>query len=308
MTGILAASMFISIFLFLLFIGIMQKPDSSKGEKEPRTLKEMLRSGNKRLKLLLVRNKKTSKKKDRIEQSLNAAGVPIKPEEYMVFRIIAMLIGGGLLYLLSNQFVLLLVGSVTGYLLPRLWLQQKQSKRMKKFNDGLPGMITSINGSIRAGFSLLQSLQMVAEEAHSPIKEEVQYVLRAMQYGTSLDEALQNWKVRMPSKDLDMLVEAILIQRQVGGNLAYLLDRILETTRERSRIENQIKTLTAQGRLSGLIISLLPVGLGIMIYLMNPSYISTLFYETIGQIMLGIALVGGIIGFVLIRKITKIEV
>ncbi|WP_077623194.1 type II secretion system F family protein [Sediminibacillus massiliensis] len=306
MTGILLAAVFVSVFLLLLYISTLGQSKSEN--REPVTLKGLLKKANDQLKVLLVRKKKSGKKKDSLEQSLNAAGVPMKAEEFVVFQGFAVIIGGGLLYLLSNQFVLFLFGTMLGFLTPKLWLKKKQQKRIKQFNEGLPGMITSINGSLRAGFSLLQSLQMIAEEAYSPIKEEVQYVLKTMQYGTSLEDALVDWKRRMPSEDLDLLVEAVLIQRQVGGNLAYLLDKILETTRERTRIENQIKTLTAQGRLSGIVISLLPVGLGAMIYFINPEYITVLFVNPIGKMMLAVALVGGIIGFIFIRKITTIEV
>lgn len=307
MLGVLAAAVFVSCFLLLLSFSLALEANQS-GEKKPFTIKGMFKAGNAKLKVLLVKKKKPSKKKDTLEQKLNAAGMLVKAEEFVVLKGFAVLMGAGLLYLISQQLLFLPIGALIGYLAPGLWLKHKQKKRVKQFNEGLPAMIASINGSLRAGFSFLQALQMTAEEAHSPIKEEVEYVLKTMQYGVSLEEALIDWKKRMPSGELDLLVEAILIQRQVGGNLAYLLDKILETTRQRTKIENQIKTLTAQGKLSGLIISLLPVGLGIVIYMMNPDYIGTLFTHPIGRLMLVVALIGGIIGFAFIRKITTIEV
>ncbi|WP_233569690.1 type II secretion system F family protein [Planomicrobium sp. Y74] len=301
---------FVSVFLILLSLSSFAdtKKKANTDRKEAFTVKIFLKSGNDILKSLLVKKKKPSKKRDSLEQKLNAAGVPMKVEEYIVFQVIAMLIGGGLLYLIFQQFLFLPIGAVIGYLMPNIILKSKQQKRIKRFNEGLPGMITSVNGSLRAGFSLLQALQMVAEESYSPIKEEVQLVLKTMQYGTSLEDALIDWKNRVPSRDLDLLVEAILIQRQVGGNLTYLLDKILETTRERTRIENQIKTLTAQGKLSGVVISLLPVGVGGLIYIINPEYIGILFTHPIGQGLLLGALVSATIGFIFIRKITTIEV
>jgi tight adherence protein B len=309
--GVLLIATFISCFLMLWFVGSLlgkNQPTDRLERTEPITLKGLLKMGNERLKALLVRKKKPSKKRDSMEKKLNAAGIPVKVEEFVVFQGFAVIIGGGLLYVISQQLPLFLLGAVLGYLTPNIWLNKKRQQRIKKFNEGLPAMISSITGSLRAGFSILQSLQMVAEESYSPIKEEVEYVLRTMKYGTSLEDALIDWKYRIPSEDLDLLVEAVLIQRQVGGNLAYLLDKILETTRERTRIENQIKTLTAQGRLSGIIISLLPVGLGGVIYILNPGYIGVLFTNPIGRMMLIIALVGGVIGFMMIRKITTIEV
>ncbi|WP_100400291.1 type II secretion system F family protein [Bacillus sp. FJAT-44742] len=313
MTILLVLSVFLTSFLLLLSVTLFRaKKEAADAEaekiREPVTIKGLLKNGNQKLKLLIVKKKKPSKKKDKLEQQLSVAGVPIKPEEFIVFQVFAILIAGGLMHLLTSQLLLMAAGGMVGYLMPKMWLKAKQKKRMKQFNEGLPGMITSITGSLRAGFSFPQSLQMVAEESYSPIREEVQLVLKSMQYGTTLEDALVEWKDRMPSEDLDLLVEAILIQRQVGGNLAYLLDKLVETTRERSKIEGQVKTLTAQGRLSGIIISLLPVGLGVLIYMMNPEYMGTLFIHPIGQGMLVAAVIGGVIGFFLVRKITTIEV
>ncbi|MFC4557606.1 type II secretion system F family protein [Virgibacillus kekensis] len=308
MEFILLAATFITVFLFLFAIVQCRKSEVERPEKKPkRSISDLLKNANDRLKMLLVRKGKPSEKRNTLQERLSVAGLPIKPEEFVAFRWLIALITGGLLNLNGN-ILLGILGFVVGYFIPEVWLKRKMNKRIKAFNEGLPGMITSMMGSLRAGFSFVQSLQMVAEESYSPIKEEVEIVIKSMQYGTTMEDALIEWQKRMPSDDLGLLVDAILIQRQVGGNLAYLLDKIVETIRERTKIENQIKTLTAQGRLSGIIISLLPIGLGFVIYLMNPGYISTLFTETFGQIMLGGALVGGVIGFFLIRKITTIEV
>ncbi|SFK04814.1 tight adherence protein B [Halobacillus dabanensis] len=310
MTILFVGAVFLTIFLFLLALGTRRPV--TVGEEEDGTpsltAKELLRQSNQRLKMMLIRKKKPTKKRNQLEEQLSGAGLSMKAEEFIAFRWIVSLISGGLFYLILQTIIGLILGAIIGFFIPHFLLKRKRRIRIKQFNNGLPGMITSIIGSLRAGFSFPQSLQMVAEESYSPIKDEVQIVLKSMQYGTSLEEALIEWKKRLPSEDLSLLVEAILIQRQVGGNLAYLLDKIVETTRERTKIENQIKTLTAQGRLSGVIISLLPVGLGGLIYLMNPEYILTLFTNPIGQVLIAAALIGGIIGFILIRKITTIEV
>ncbi|MFC4737264.1 type II secretion system F family protein [Bacillus daqingensis] len=301
-----AAGLYLTIFLFLAAIASLLRPD--QGADQRWSLKESLKASNRRMKLFLVRHRKKSRRKDALEQRLSAAGLPIKPEEFVVFQLFAALILGGLLQIITQQLLLPLLGAASAYMMSSIWLKAKQRKRIKQFNEGLPDMITSIIGSLKAGFSLPQSLQMIAEESYSPIKEETEFVIKSMQYGKNVEEAMIDWKTRMPSADLDLLVEAILIQRQVGGNLAYLLEKIVETMRERTRIEGQIRTLTAQGKLSGIIIGLLPAVLGFVIYLMNPEYMQTLFVETIGQIMLLIAAVSGVIGFLFVRKITTIEV
>ncbi|SEP87967.1 tight adherence protein B [Virgibacillus subterraneus] len=309
MEALLIISVFITVFLFLLAFSNLRgsKKEDEAVVQNSLSISELLKNANQRLKMLLIRRKKPSKKRNTLEDRISVAGLPIKPEEFVAFRWLLAIILGGILQL-NGSILLAIVGLVFGYFVPEIWLKGKQRKRIKAFNEGLPGMITSIIGSLRAGFSFVQSLQMVSQESYSPIKEEVEHIIKSMQYGTSMEDALLEWQKRMPSDDLRLLVDAILIQRQVGGNLAYLLDKIVETTRERTKIENQIKTLTAQGRLSGIVISLLPVVLGFIIYLMNPEYITTLFVNPIGRLMLVAALIGGIIGFFLIRKITTIEV
>lgn len=250
----------------------------------------------------------TKKKNMKLEISLKRAGVPLKPEEYLLFQFISTTLLGMLLYIFSGDLFFLFLGFVLGYFLPGWWVRKKQQERLKKFNDSLADMITTIIGSLRAGFSFPQALKTVAEEAHSPMKEEVETVLKEMQYGSSIEEALANLKDRVPSEDLEIMMQAIIIQRQVGGNLATVLDTIVQTIRDRTRIQQQILTLTAQGRLSGAVIGLLPIILAIVIYFIEPDYISTLFIHPIGLGMIVIGLIFAIIGFILIRKLTIIEV
>ncbi|WP_245799295.1 type II secretion system F family protein [Virgibacillus siamensis] len=309
MAILLFVSMFLTVFLLLSGISMLRKSkDDQYWEKSPRSFSEVLKDANQQLKNLLIRKKKPGKKRNTLQEQLSIAGVLMKPEEFAIFRWMFAVITAGLLHLITGNFVLMLLGFASGFVLPMLWLKRKQKKRIKAFNDGLPGMITSIIGSLRAGFGFLQSLQIVAQESYSPIKDEVELVLKSLQYGTSMDDALLEWKRRMPSAELGLLVDAIIIQRQSGGNLAYLLDKIVKTNRARTKIESQIKTLTAQGKLSGLIISLLPVVLGLLIFIINPEYIMTLFTNPIGMLMLVAAGIGFIIGFIFVHKITTIEV
>ncbi|WHY87713.1 type II secretion system F family protein [Neobacillus novalis] len=250
----------------------------------------------------------TKEKNTRLEIKLAQAGLPLMPEEYILFQWIATALSGGLSFLLTGKWFFILVGAIFGFILPKWYLRKKQRERVTKFNEGLADMITTIVGSLRAGFSFPQALKSVAEEATSPIKDEMESVLKEMQYGKSIEEALHDLSERMPSEDLDLMIQAILIQRQVGGNLATVLDKIVETIRDRTKIHRQISTLTAQGRLSGYVIALLPVFLGLFLYLIQPDYIGTLFHNPIGLAMLAAGLISGIIGFILIKKITNIEV
>ncbi|MCT4595103.1 MAG: type II secretion system F family protein [Anaeromicrobium sp.] len=248
------------------------------------------------------------KSNEKLETLLNRAGLSLEPEEFIFFRWMGAIFFGSLLYIFSENILFFIVGGFWGYVFPKLILKRRFHKRLSKFNEGLPDMITIIVGSLRAGFSFPQSLKSVVEESDSPIKEEISLVLKEMQYGGNIEEALYNLQERMPSGDLELMVQAILIQRQVGGNLATVLDIIIQTIRDRNTIQRQVITLTAQGRLSGLIIGLLPIILSFAIYFINPDYISILFKERIGLIMVGMGIFSALIGFILIRKITIIEV
>jgi tight adherence protein B len=263
-----------------------------------------LRLANEALKKRFVKKNKNKN----LELLIKSSGVPIKPEEFFAFRIIAALLAGLLLNLIMGNLLFLVLGLLAGYILPISWLKKKQAQRLRQFNDGLSDMIVTIVSSLRAGFSFQQALKSVADEADSPIKDEIDIVIKEMQYGRSIEEALYELKERMPSEDLDLMIQAILIQRQVGGNLATILDKIVETIRDRTRIQQQIQTLTAQGRLSGLVIGFLPIILGIVIYFISPGYISTLFTSSIGLILVGLGLLFGVLGLILIRKLTTIEV
>lgn len=250
----------------------------------------------------------TKQKSDRLEQMISRSGVTMAPEEYVMFQWIAALLLGGLLYLILSHILFAVVGFIIGYNIPKFWIKRQEQKRFKKFNDGLEDMIMTVIGSLRAGFSFAQALKTVVDESDAPMKDEIELLLKEMQYGTSMEDALEHLKERMPSEEMDLLVQAVLIQRQVGGNLAVVLETIVRTIRDRNKIQRQVKTLTAQGRMSGWVIGLLPFGLSIILYLIQPSYIGILFTKPIGLILVGAAAVSMIIGLILIRKMTTIEV
>jgi tight adherence protein B len=254
------------------------------------------------------KNVLSKEKNNKLESMIISAGLPLKPEEYVLFQWISTALIGGLFQLITGKVLFLIFGCFLGFYLPRWYLRKKQRERLAKFNSGLPDMLSTIVGSLRAGFSFQQALKSVTEEAESPIKEEMETVLKEMQYGSSLEDSLNSLKDRMPSEDLDLMIQAILIQRQVGGNLATVLEKIVETIRDRMKIQGHIKTLTAQGKLSGLVVALLPVGLGFLLYLIEPEYIGALFKHPIGLALMGAGVISGSIGFILIKKITTIEV
>ncbi|MBT2643177.1 type II secretion system F family protein [Bacillus sp. ISL-41] len=307
--------------VFLLFYSIFHRIFLSDKRLEKRIEKYLSSSGTKldrkqydlmvyyqMTKQKVRKNMLTKEKNSKLETMLRRSGLPLKPEEYILFKWLAAGVTGFLMLLVSGNMLLMVVGFFIGFLLPGWYVKKKIKERIVKFNEGLPDMISTIVGSLRAGFSFQQALKTVIEEAGSPIKEEMDSVIKEMQYGASLEDSLNELKERMPSEDLDLMIQAILIQRQVGGNLATVLDKIVQTIRERTKIHRQISSLTAQGRLSGIVIGLLPIILAFVLYLIEPEYIGTLFRHPIGIALTVAGIFSGIIGFVLIRKITAVEV
>jgi tight adherence protein B len=202
-----------------------------------------------------------------------------------------------------------------GAFFPRFYLKYRQGKRLKAFGEQLPDTITLLANSLRAGSSFLQGVELVTREARPPISEEFERVVREMNLGVALQPALNNLVRRVASEDLELMVTAINIQSQVGGNLATVLDSIAFTIRERIRIQGEIRTLTAMQRYSGYVITLLPVGLGGILFLVSPGYIGRMLQPDppIFGLPAGIVffIIGGIsmlIGYILIRRIVDIKV
>lgn len=282
---------------------IHSESDEPKSEKEMRRIVDLTTAKEKVRKRLKAKDKNKS-----IEMMLQRAGIPLKSEEYVMFQWISVIFFALLFYLFKPAILLLVFGAIFGFVLPKMIVRSKQKKRLQQFNNYLPEMISTVVNALRAGFSFFQALRNVMEESPSPVKEELAIVLQEMQYGATVEESLNRMKERMPSNDLDLMIQAILIQRQVGGNLAVVLEKIVHTIRERIKIQGQIKTLTAQGKMSGMVIALLPLGLAGMLFLVNPPYMLVLFTNPIGLVLLGVGGVSMMIGFFFIMKITTIEV
>ncbi len=242
------------------------------------------------------------------QQRLTAAGLPLNAEEYVVIRFMIMFIGGMLFYIITGSIIAVIPGLAISWYGPLWWINRKKERRIRMFNKQLPDTLNTITNSLRAGFSFPQAIKTASEESDAPMSEELAQVLRDIQWGSSMEEALDQLKKRVPSDDLELMIEAVIIQRQVGGNLATILSTIVDTIRERNRIYRQIKTLTAQGRLSGIVIGLLPLVLGVLLFLIDQVYIYTLFSHPLGIGLMIAGIISSIIGFLMIRKITTIEV
>lgn len=243
----------------------------------------------------------------RVQRDLARGNLKLRLSEYYGIRVGLMFFLGLVLWVvrdpLSGVFGLFL-----GYFLPRIWLGRRISGRLSAFNKQLPDTITLLSNSLRAGSSFLQSIELVSREGQPPIAEEFGRVVREVNLGLGMEDSLKNLVRRIRSDDVDLMVTAIGIQQQVGGNLAEILDTIAFTIRERVRIKGEIGTLTAQGRMSGYLVALLPIALAAGINALNPDFMKPLFTQLIGQILIGFSLFCMSIGFFAIRKITDIKV
>jgi len=243
----------------------------------------------------------------KVARDLARADLKLRVAEYYYIRIGMSLALGVLLFIFRDPLSGV-IGFVLGYMLPRFWLGRRIGGRLKAFNKQLPDTIVLLSNSLRAGSSFLQSIELVSREGDPPMSDEMGRVVREVNLGLGMEEALANLVRRIKSDDLDLMVTAIGIQQQVGGNLAEILDTIAFTIRERVRIKGEINTLTAQGRISGYLVAFLPIGLGAALNAINPAFMAPLFTQTIGQILIGVGAVMMTIGFLAIRKITDIKV
>ncbi|HID61389.1 MAG TPA: secretion system protein F [Anaerolineae bacterium] len=246
---------------------------------------------------------------DKLATQLARADVKLTPGEYVILNITSVLSFFLVGYLLFHKNVFMAVAAaVAGFYAPGIYLKIQQQRRLNAFNNQLGDSINLLANSLRSGYSLLQSMETVAKELPPPISVEFARVVREIGLGLSTEQAMNNMLRRIQSDDLDLMITAINVQHEVGGNLAEILEVIGHTIRERVRIKGEIRVLTAQGMISGYIISFLPIALGLILYLMNPDYIGAMFQELCGWIMVGVAAVGIVTGFFAIQKIVRIEV
>ena len=210
-------------------------------------------------------------------------------------------------WLFQNLIVALLFGTM-GLALPRLLLWRLKKRRDRKFDRQLVEALANLGNSLKAGFSLPQALSLLSQETDNPMGQEIGLVVREMQVGVSMDEALANLYERMPSQDLDLIITSILISREVGGDLTEIFDNIAGTVRERHRIEGRIKALTAQGRLQGFVICSMPPAMVLALSYIAPGMIEPLYKTPTGWVLMGLVVVLMSLGIYTIYRIVDIEV
>lgn len=251
--------------------------------------------------------------KEKIALMLGAADIPLRPTEFMAmvffFSTIPMIV---VCLVLKRLALGLIISAACGYL-PFIWVSLKLSKKRKMFADQLLDTLVLISNALKAGYSFMQALELITREAPPPMSTEFKKVVRENSLGVPIEDSLQKMSDGLCNDDFDLLVTVVLIQREVGGNLADVLDQIAETIRERIKIKGQIRTLTSQARMGGYVITGLPIGLGFCIFALNPDYfVNKFLFAQVGGFKGWYAIIGCFImmgiGGLIIKNITNIDV
>ncbi len=243
-----------------------------------------------------------------LAEHLLRADLKLRMGEFVLVQIgfgIAFGLLGLLRFGFGGQFI---ASAVAAYLLPMRYVKFRQGRRLRSFNEQLPDTLTLLANAMKAGHSFPQAIDTAARNTSRPIADELARVVREMQIGRSPEQALANSLRRMPSDDLELICTAVSIHSQVGGNLARIFDNVSHTIRERTRVKGKISSLTAQARMSGWIITLLPVALALFLYVIAPRYFAGMVRDPVGWGMLVAAAISIIVGNTIIRRIVAIKV
>ena len=310
------------LVLILLIIGLVTSIASERSLVENRLerylvdedeMEEVRKQAEKSLvRDWLNRNVERTSIGERLARELARADLKFKVGEFLILVFGMVLLMGFIAWLAGGRdMISAAIGMGFGFFLPNWYIKRKQRQRLQRFNDQLSDMLNLMVNGLRAGYSTMQAMEAVSRELPPPISDEFRRVVQEMQLGIPMERALDNLLRRIPSEDLDFVVTAINVQREVGGNLSEILDTISYTIRERVRIKGEIRVLTAQVRTSGQFISALPFLLVLVLWFVNRDYIMTFFEpenRVCGSIALGVAFFLIVTGYFVMMKIADIEV
>lgn len=242
------------------------------------------------------------------ERSLDDLFLTIPPQQLLWLTILGGFAMLTLTFVLTGSLLVGAVAALPGALAPRLALKVMKQKRLKKFNEQLVEAMVTMTNALRSGVALPKAFQIVAHDMPKPICQEFGILVQEMRLGMDVEEAMDSMLERMPGQDLELVVTSVSISNSVGGNLAEVFDRLAETIRERYRIEGRIDALTAQGRMQGILVSILPIFVGLMIYMIDPKMMEPMFNQTAGIVCLVVMVIMECLGYFFVRKVTNIEV
>jgi tight adherence protein B len=248
---------------------------------------------------------------DNIAKNLAQADLKFRPSEFLMLTVISAMGMAIVGFIISTSIPFAILAGIFGVFLPQIYVSRSKSGRLKSFNNQLGDMLNLMVNGLRAGYSTLQAMEAVSKELPAPISVEFRRVVQEMQLGLTMEDALDHLIRRIKSDDLDLVITAINVQREVGGNLAEILDVISYTIRERVRIQGEIAALTAQGRATAWVISALPIVLVLLLFLVNRPYIMQFFNPETRGCGIPIIVLAGIMvvaGFAVVQKIVNIDI
>lgn len=242
------------------------------------------------------------------EQPLTQSGVKLSLGELFIGRVMLAILCISIGYFLELHVIFTIMVGIIGFHLPIIYVKKKRKKRLQMASNQLGEALGTMANSLRAGFSFMQTLNMVAKEVEEPLGPEFLKALQEINYGITVEEAFYNLLERLPDKELEIVLNTLIIQRTTGGNLAVLLETMQETIFDRSRVKDEVKTLTAQGKMSAMIITILPLALALYLKFVNPEYFQLLFTHPLGWAMVIMGSISIMLGWFFISKIVQIEV
>ena len=314
MTIILTVAFALFAFVFAFLISSLVSKDKIASDKRLEELKKnegdsenySLAKHESRMK---KRNREKKKQGGFFEKFGSALYVDMKmrPEEFLTIWLLVTVVPASLIVLFLQNSVIALAVLIVCLLVPMLLIKIKQKKRVKKFESQLSDALIIACSCLKSGLSFTQAMETIAKDMDDPISGEFALVIKEMSMGASMEEALDKLNTRIKSKHLALMVSAVLVQRQTGGNLSQILENISNTIKERMKLQQELKSATASGKMSGTVVGMMPIAILLMFFVVNKDFVMPLFTENLGRIFLGVAAGLEVTCFLIIKKITTIK-
>jgi len=248
------------------------------------------------------------KRMDKITPKLNSMFLDIALNKLLLIDVLSPLVSGLLGFFITSNILVAAAAAVAGLAIPILIVKRLEAMRRQKFASQLVDGLMILSSSLKAGLSLLQAFEELAQEMPNPISQEFGLVIRQMQMGVSLEEAITKLKVRMRLDELDMVVTAMLVARETGGDLTQTFSRVIYTIQERNKLIGRVQALCVQANMQGIIMSLLPILFGVFVYKVNPGFFDVFIKDNFGRGLMAYAVISEILGIIFIKKLSKVDI
>jgi len=248
------------------------------------------------------------KRLDKVTPKLDRMFLDVPLKKLLLLDVLSPIVLAGLSFLFLRHIFAALIGAIFGLMLPSLIIKNMEKLRASRFSKQLVDGLMILSSSLKAGLSLLQAFDALVEEMPSPISQEFSLVVRQVRMGATLEVALNDLKKRMPAEELDLIITAVLVAQETGGDITETFSKLVFTIREREKLMGRVKALTVQGRLQGWIMGLLPIGFAFFVHSINKTYFDFMLKDKVGQMLIAYAIISQVVGILLIRILSKIEI